>query len=216
MKTKAGTPYYISPEVLKGNYDVSCDIWSQGVILYILLSGVPPFYGNSDTDILNMVKAGKFSFNIDEFKVVSSQAKDLITKMLTKPEVRLNALQVLEHPWLLKDDNTEKLSINLITLKSFQTSNRFKKVVLTYIASQMNETEIQQLSKEFQKLDNNNDGVLSVEEIMGGLKDTNMTAHEIQEIISSIDTDNSGVVNYTEFVAATIEKSVYMKEDKLK
>jgi calcium-dependent protein kinase len=61
------------------------------VILYILLSGVPPFYGNSDNDILNMVRAGEFSFKIDEFKVVSSNAKDLITKMLTKPEVRLTS-----------------------------------------------------------------------------------------------------------------------------
>ena len=52
MKTKAGTPYYISPEVLEGKYDASCDIWSSGVILYILLSGVPPFYGDTDPEIL--------------------------------------------------------------------------------------------------------------------------------------------------------------------
>jgi len=52
METKAGTPYYISPEILAGNYDQSCDIWSMGVILYILLSGVPPFYGDDDSEIL--------------------------------------------------------------------------------------------------------------------------------------------------------------------
>lgn len=71
MKTKAGTPYYISPEVLNGEYTESCDIWSlgkkkfliQGVILFILLSGVPPFFGNTDDDILDMVEKMQYSFD---------------------------------------------------------------------------------------------------------------------------------------------------------
>lgn len=100
MTTRAGTPYYISPEVLEGNYDESCDIWSAGVILYILLSGVPPFYGNTDPEILDSVRKGAFSFNIPEFKGVSDQAKDLITKMLVKPDKRLKAGEVLKEPWL--------------------------------------------------------------------------------------------------------------------
>jgi len=78
MKTKAGTPYYISPEVLEGKYDESCDIWSAGVILYILLSGVPPFYGDTDPEILMAVKKGDFTFDIPEFEQVQDAVKDLI------------------------------------------------------------------------------------------------------------------------------------------
>mmetsp|Transcript_44458 Transcript_44458/g.68052 ORF Transcript_44458/g.68052 Transcript_44458/m.68052 type:complete len:93 (-) Transcript_44458:572-850(-) len=89
MTTKAGTAYYISPEVLAGDYDESCDIWSAGVILYILLSGVPPFYGDTDPEIIEAVKSGVFTFDIDEFKDVSKEAKDLISKMLTNPKKRL-------------------------------------------------------------------------------------------------------------------------------
>jgi calcium-dependent protein kinase len=104
MTTRAGTPYYISPEVLEGKYDESCDIWSAGVILYILLSGVPPFYGNTDPEILDSVRKGVFTFNIPEFKGVSDSAKDLISKMICKPDRRLKADECLKHPWLAKQD----------------------------------------------------------------------------------------------------------------
>ncbi len=68
LKTKAGTPFYIAPEVLTGNYNEKCDVWSAGVILYILLCGYPPFYGESNKQILDAVKAGKLDFSGPEWK----------------------------------------------------------------------------------------------------------------------------------------------------
>lgn len=62
MKTTAGTPYYISPEVIAGNYNEACDLWSAGVIMYILLCGYPPFYGADDDAIIASVKKGAFTF----------------------------------------------------------------------------------------------------------------------------------------------------------
>jgi len=74
-----GTPFYIAPEVLAGNYTEKCDIWSIGVITYMLLSGKAPFFGKDDAAIFNMVKKGKFEFNASNWSMVSPDAKDFIT-----------------------------------------------------------------------------------------------------------------------------------------
>ncbi len=103
MKTRAGTPYYISPEVLAGDYDESCDIWSAGVILYIILCGYPPFYGNTDREILYRVQKAEFDFDGDEWEGISDSAKDLISKMITGPTKRLTAMEVLNHSWVKKE-----------------------------------------------------------------------------------------------------------------
>lgn len=100
MKTRAGTPYYISPEVLAGNYDVSCDMWSAGCMLYILLCGYPPFYGDDNAEILVMVQKGEFDFDGEEWDEVSADARDLIKKLITKPERRLTAEEALKHRWV--------------------------------------------------------------------------------------------------------------------
>jgi len=218
MTTRAGTPYYISPEVLVGKYDESCDIWSVGVILYILLCGYPPFYGNNDPQILESVKKGVYDFNGPEWKSVSENAKDLIRKMITKPEKRIKAGEILSHPWMLERDqgNEKPLLLNYSSLKAFRNADKLKKAALTYIASQMSESEISNLSKLFEALDKNGDGVLTFEEINAGLSGLpDKAAKEVQAVLSSMDTDQSGSINYTEFIAATMERNLYLKEEKL-
>lgn len=75
-------PYYVAPQVLEGRYDYRCDAWSLGVILYILLCGFPPFYGDTDAEVLAQVKAGAYSFAGPEWRRVSDEGKDLIRKLL--------------------------------------------------------------------------------------------------------------------------------------
>mmetsp|Transcript_24651 Transcript_24651/g.17349 ORF Transcript_24651/g.17349 Transcript_24651/m.17349 type:complete len:135 (+) Transcript_24651:600-1004(+) len=124
MNTRAGTPYYISPEVLAGNYDLSCDMWSAGCILYILLCGYPPFYGDDNQEILQMVSKGEFDFDGEEWDEVSNEAKDLIKKLITKPERRLTAQEALDHKWIKaltkKSINKEVIKkLNIHSMKKF-------------------------------------------------------------------------------------------------
>jgi calcium-dependent protein kinase len=114
MSQKFGTPYYIAPEVLKKSYTEKCDLWSVGVIMYILLCGYPPFNGSRDEQIIKAVLAGKYSLDEPEWADVSAEAKDLVAKLLTyNPDERPSASEALKHPWITKYAETDKVDRGL-------------------------------------------------------------------------------------------------------
>jgi len=217
MKTKAGTPYYVAPQVLQGKYNEKCDIWSCGVIAYILLCGYPPFYGDRDEDILRRVKKGDFDFPSPDWDNVSSHGKDMIKSMLTlKQDDRPSAKSLLDHTWL--QNNTERPKVSLSTdhfkkMQQFVGNSKVKKVALTYIAQQLDEKSIENLRQAFQNLDVNRDGTLTIKEITDGIQDGAKLSAEQLERLKKLDTDGSGSIDYTEFIAATINTKKYMKKE---
>lgn len=213
--TIAGTPYYIAPEVLSGTYDISCDIWSCGVILYILLCGYPPFTGKNDLEVFENVKKGVFEFDEEDWKKITWEAKALITKMLSVANLRPTAAQVLKDPWLIslsdKSSGNEKLNV-FNNMVAFRTASKLQKVVLTYMATQLNEEQLSKLKQTFMDLDKNKDGKLSFEELCEGFEGQ-YSKEELKEILSSADVDKSGFIDYTEFLASSIDENVYYQED---
>ena len=112
MSTIVGTPYYIAPEVLKKSYDKSCDLWSVGVIAYIILCGYPPFNGRCNDETHASVQRGKYYFPIEEWKDISHEAMDFIHRMLQMdPRRRMSAKEAMNHPWILKH-NTNTCTSN--------------------------------------------------------------------------------------------------------
>lgn len=216
MKNFHGTSYYIAPEVLEEQYTEKCDVWSCGVILYILLTGRPPFNGANDEQILKAVKRGKFSLEGAEFRNVSSKAKALLKKMLCKdPNLRPSVEECLKDDWFSSleeqspEEKNDELRSALENLKGFQTQNKFQRSVYFFMVSQMlTKEEESELMLIFKQLDTNGDGVLSKEELRKGFEGFKMksqiTNEEIDRIINQIDVNNNNNIDYSEFVAATL------------
>merc|ERR1711972_330688 len=220
LQTKAGTPYYVAPQVLAGKYNHLSDLWSCGVIMYVLLCGYPPFYGETDAEVLTKVRLGNFSFNATDWKNVSEDAKNLIRMLLKmNPKDRYTAEQALNHVWVRnkapKAANVSLQQSLMDNLKSFRSQNKLKKAALHVIASQLGETQIKNLRDIFMKLDGNGDGLLTVNEMKEGLSQCGLKEipADLQHIMEEVDSDGSGVIDYTEFLAATLDKKVYMSED---
>jgi len=220
LTTKAGTPYYVAPQVLAGKYDQSSDLWSLGVIMYVLLCGYPPFYGDTDADVLAKVRLGNFSFNSD-WKSISEDAKNLIRALLKmNPRDRYTAEQALNHTWVQnkapKASNVNLQNSSMVdNLRSFRSQNKLKKAALHVIASQLGEAQIKALRDTFTALDKNGDGLLTAAEMKEGLTKAGLKEipEDLQQILKEVDSDGSGVIDYTEFLAATLDKKVYLQED---
>lgn len=112
LTTICGTPQYVAPEIIKGGparYGPECDLWSAGVILFILLGGYPPFYDESEPRLFEKIRKGKFDFSDDVWGAVSPEAKDLIRRLLVvDPRSRLTIPEVLAHPWCKKPEGDKR------------------------------------------------------------------------------------------------------------
>ena len=184
MNTKVGTPYYVAPEVLNREYTKSCDIWSIGVITYILLCGYPPFYGDTDNQIFDSVRTGRFDFPSPDWDGISDSAKDFISLMLkVDPSKRLSASNALKHPWIKEMVPTkeprgraEKRSSIAVAPKSlafikYRDTIKLKKAALAWLGTNSTNDDIETLKQVFKKIDVNKDGTVTLEELDECLKD---------------------------------------------
>ncbi|KAK2664185.1 hypothetical protein Ddye_002759 [Dipteronia dyeriana] len=217
----AGSAYYVASEVLRRSYGAEADIWSAGVILYILLSGVPPFWGENEQGIFDAVLRGHIDFSSDPWPSISSSAKDFVKKMMrADPKERLSAVEVLNHRWTRVDgDASDKhLDIAVLTrMKQFRAMNKIKKVALKVIAENLSEEEIIGLKEMFKSMDTDNSGTITYEELKAGLPKlgTRLSESEIRQLMEAVDVDGNGTIDYIEFVTATMHMNRMEREEHL-
>jgi len=167
-----------------------------------------------------MVQKGEFDFDGEEWDDISNDAKDLIKKLIVKPERRLTAAEALKHRWVrnLTKKNVDKTALrklNMNNMKTFQKAAKLKQVALMAIAVQTDPNEMVELKKIFQELDRDGSGSISLDELQGGLGERE-NAEQLLAILQAADTDGNGVINYTEFLAATMDAKTFLREEYLK
>ncbi|XP_043709499.1 calcium-dependent protein kinase 29-like isoform X2 [Telopea speciosissima] len=216
-----GSAYYVAPEVLHRNYGKEIDVWSAGVILYILLSGVPPFWSETEKGIFDAILEGNLDLKSAPWPSISDSAKDLIKKMLTHdPRKRITAAKALEHPWLKEDGDVSDKPIDsavLTRMKQFRAMNKLKKIAVKVIAENLSEEDIKGLKEMFNNIDTDQSGTITYEELKTGLSrlGSKLNEVELKQLMDAADVDKSGTIDYIEFITATMQRHRLEKEENL-
>ena len=236
LSEKTGTAYYIAPEVINNCYNEKCDMWSCGVILYILLCGCPPFSADNDDEIFNKIKIGKYHLKGKVWSEISSEAINLISELLTKDiDKRLSAEQALNHAWfknMFSDKNKELLEAQKINfpkthlkgiisnIKTFRAEKKLQQAALAFIVHNLAKREdVRELKNIFLAFDLNGDGRLTSDELVQGMTRV-MTKGEaiedVERIMSTIDVDKNGYIEYEEFLRASLNKEKLLSKENIK
>jgi len=225
---RAGTPHYMAPEMIRGEYDSKCDVFSIGVIMYQLLTGIHPFYEygiDNEGTVKQKILKHKPPFTGAEWTYVSQSARDLVAVMLCKdPLKRPSAAEALKHPWFRHVAQRNNVgSQSALThsvfenLKTWSEVNGLKQEILKLLARELSEKNIDDLRRKFKALDKAQDGTIGIDQLRESMTQINYTMSDehLQDVLRSLDGDATHRIHYTDFVAALLAKRKNFEEVQL-
>ena len=223
FSTVVGSALYLAPEMLDGSYTYECDIWSTGIILYILLSGLVPFNGDSTDEIFSKIKKGKLKLNGDEWNKVTEPAKNLVSKLLDpNSKTRYTATQAIDNAWFKVVNQYSKeideLDCRIMgSIKNYINSSRFEKILMQNLVRTLSESSINELKIQFKLLDKSNSGYIYISDLILSLEEQGekMNKAELEQLRVGLDVNKTGQINYSEFLAATISSQTFLTEEKI-
>lgn len=221
MSSAVGSLTYAAPEVLEARdvYTSSCDMWSLGVVTYVMLCGKPPFWGNY-AEQLKRMKQEQYPMKDSTWQQISPAAKILIRGLLkADPKKRLPLDAVLNHEWLRIRDgqmDTQIASQVLQNMRNFSNTSQFFSICVASVARQLDHRSLRDVHRVFCEMDTNGDGVLELSEVRNGFerifgKDSEQLK-DVEEVFARLDLDASGTLDYTEFCAAGIGERISTQE----
>lgn len=213
MTAMHGTVYYVSPEVMEGCYAEKCDVWSIGVIVYMLLSGSPPFNGTTDAEILSKIKRGVYTFEGPRWEGISTEAKLFVKQLLVlNPDERPEAIDALKHPWLSRR-MTEDITIDILVLQNmrqFAATNHLKRAALGLIALSMTSRDVAEMGEQFKSMDKDSTGTITMNDLASAIQGRlDMTGSEIEAVFRRIDQTGDQHIHYSEFLASTLQAQIF-------
>lgn len=211
LHSTVGTPFYIAPEVLKGNYDSKCDMWSIGVILFIMLSGDIPFYGNTVGEVFKKIESGVYSMVKYSWAAVNEEARHLVTRLLClNTHDRLSASEALMHPAIFSIPKSISEKIQIISeLLNYSKKTFLQKCFDAAVARYLAFDQISAERKAFIGFDRNLKGVISAIEICDTLEESGIefSQHNISELMNQTGIRHKGKMYFCEFISCLVKIS---------
>lgn len=214
LEAKAGSLYYAAPEVYIGKYDHTVDLWSCGCVLYVMLCGYAPFFGGDDDEVLARTRQGILVFKDEDWSTVSADSQGLVQLLLDMdPQSRIAAKAALKHKWIIGKESTQndtQASV-LRTLLGNCSHSKLKRIALHIIAEQLEENAadeaISDMRGMFMSLDSDGDGFLGRDDLCQV-----MPLADVENLLSAFCPARGGEISYSEFLAASLDRSLYERE----